>query len=60
MNLPCRKYPYPSRSAARAAIRRIRADGDSSSSLNVYRCPVLGCERAWHVGHRTHAGKRLP
>lgn len=52
MNLPCRKVPYPSRAAARAAFRSIRAEGDSSPSLNVYRCPVPGCERAWHVGHR--------
>ena len=51
MNLPCRKFPYPSRSAARRAMRSIRAEGDSSPNLNVYRCPRIGCDRAWHVGH---------
>ena len=50
--IPCRKFPYPSRSKARAAMRRIRSSGDSNPSLNTYRCQVPACHRAWHVGHR--------
>jgi hypothetical protein len=48
----CRKYTYISRAAARKRRKR----GDTTRSLNAYRCPD---GRGWHLGHlRDHEHSR--